>query len=401
MVFEDKQIPAPESTTGFRHPQINAAFNPLQPNDNALAAAGQYSQIAQKWRQGVTDFAARMNRSSAAAWDGQAAEASREAIRNYTQRATDLAPELDALAARVGQAAQAITTTKDELPDLGQNFQWTSPSTWDVWNNVDPDEQEEKARQVMDQHYVKPFGDADSTIPKLSVPVSPTNPLHGGIDDGTGGGNPGGGGSGGNGGGNAGDGGNPATAPADTEDSQQEEQDPGDTDDDTTDDSSPSEESDDNGDDTTPSSATPDTPTSPSAATPTTPSAATPSTGSPGGGGGGGGGGAGGGAGSPVAAPIAGRAAPGGPTGATAAGAAGSAGAGRAGMGPMMGAPGAGRGRGNDGEDTHEIPDYLITAANTEELLGEQPRTLPEGVIGADAPAANTPPPANPAHPQS
>ncbi|WP_067840146.1 hypothetical protein [Nocardia lijiangensis] len=54
--------------------------------------------------------------------------------------------------------------------------------------------------------------------------------------------------------------------------------------------------------------------------------------------------------------------------------------AGRAGM-PGMGAPGAGR-RGEDNENEHKTPDYLVQDRTTE-LLGVQPRVLPPGgVIG-------------------
>ncbi|MFD3506759.1 WXG100 family type VII secretion target [Nocardia sp. NPDC058666] len=396
MVFEDKQIPKQEHTPDFRHPQINGAFKPLEPTGNALAAAGQYSQIAQKWREGVTDFAARMNRASAAAWDGQAAERSREAIKNYTQRATELTPELEALATRVGQTAQAITTTKDALPDPGQSFEFTSPSTWDIWNNKDPDEQEEVARRVMAQHYVKPFTEADAGIPVLPTPVSPTNPLHGAIDDGTGGGGTGGGGTGG-GSMKPGDGSGGTSEPATTEDpaAQQEVEDPAAAaDDDSTDDGSSTSDENGGGDETAPSSATPEGATAPAAASP---AGGTPSTGSPGGGAGGGGGGT---PGSPVAAPVPGRAVAGAPTAGTPTGIAGagsgSSSAGRSGMPGMMGAPGAGRGKGGEDDDTHQIPDYLITAENTEELLGEMPNTIAGGVIGGDAPSANTPPPAPP-----
>ncbi|SLJ82548.1 Uncharacterised protein [Mycobacteroides abscessus subsp. abscessus] len=55
---------------------------------------------------------------------------------------------------------------------------------------------------------------------------------------------------------------------------------------------------------------------------------------------------------------------------------------GMGGMG-MAGAPGA-RGGGQD-DDTHQIPDYLVTQENTDELLGELPPTVPGGVIGGDA----------------
>lgn len=397
MAFEDPQIVTRELTKEFKLDQILNAFDPLQPTDNATAAAAQYSQIAQKWREGVTTFAARMNRASAAAWEGPAAEKSRTAITNYTQRATDLTPELDALANRVAETAQAITLTKQNLPENVESFSWTSPSTWFGWKDDDREEAEEKAREVMDTNYLNPFVATDQAVPRLSTPVSPTNPLYGDTDEGTGGGNDtDNGGSDGTSDG-AGDDQGTATDPAATTETPTEEQDPT-TEDESTDDTTDDDESsdDDSDDDTTPTSATP-TDTTPAATTPTTGS---PSTGAPGGGTGGGGtGGGGGGSGAPgtgLLSPnpgrsVAGAPSTGTPASAAAAAAANRGGTGRAGMPGMMGAPGAGRGKG-EGDDEHKIPDYLITAENTDELLGEQPRTIAGGVIGGDAPAATTPP---------
>ena len=57
-----------------------------------------------------------------------------------------------------------------------------------------------------------------------------------------------------------------------------------------------------------------------------------------------------------------------------------------------MGGMGAGAGKGKSDEDsTHKIPDYLINAENTEELIGEIAKTVEGGVIGAnpDPPARN------------
>ncbi|MFD4433134.1 WXG100 family type VII secretion target, partial [Nocardia sp. NPDC058497] len=278
MAFEDPAIVAKESPFDLSHSTINDAFNPLQPNDNAVAAAGQYTQIAQKWRQGVADFAARMNRASTAAWEGQAAEKSRTAITNYTQRATDLTPELEALANRVSETAQAITLTKQNLPEVVDKFSWGSPSTWFGLKDDERDDAEEKARQVMKDNYVVPFTDADKVVPKLSTPVSPTNPLYGPTDDSGGAGTNNNGAGGDTSGGATGGGDDPAaTDPATTEDPT--ETDPGTETDDSTDDDSSNDDStadDSTDDDTTPSSATPTgDPTSPA---PTSPAPTTPTT---------------------------------------------------------------------------------------------------------------------------
>lgn len=50
---------------------------------------------------------------------------------------------------------------------------------------------------------------------------------------------------------------------------------------------------------------------------------------------------------------------------------------------PMGGGAGQ-RGGGKDEESNRSTPDYLINQENTDELLGEAPRTIPGGVIGAN-----------------
>ncbi|TLF60796.1 hypothetical protein FEK31_03590 [Nocardia cyriacigeorgica] len=65
--------------------------------------------------------------------------------------------------------------------------------------------------------------------------------------------------------------------------------------------------------------------------------------------------------------------------------------AGRAGMPGMMSPGAAGRGQQGQDDEEHKLPEYLINAENAAELLGEQPRTVPGGVIGGEAPAARPP----------
>ncbi|MFD3426804.1 hypothetical protein [Nocardia fluminea] len=159
----------------------------------------------------------------------------------------------------------------------------------------------------------------------------------------------------------------PTTDPDDTEDS--------------TDDSTTSES-------TTPESTEPGS-TTPASTTPssTVPGSGSPS-GSPGGAGSPGGGSPGAstpGAGTPGAGTPGGAVA-GSPTSTGAAGGRGTGAgtAGRSGM-PGMMSPGAGKGGGKDDESTKEIPDYLITQENGDELTGLDtlPKMVPP-VIGAD-----------------
>ncbi|MBF6425053.1 hypothetical protein IU440_10205 [Nocardia cyriacigeorgica] len=394
-----------EKPEGFSHSEIVDAFNPLAPGDNAQRAADQLGDIAAKWTDGVTVFAARIRRSSAAAWDGPAAEKSREAIGNYATRAEDFTDALNALAVRVDDTVTAILRTQRNLPaEIEKKSGW-DPRSWPYvgsHNQDKRDDAESTARQVMNDHYVTPFVLADSQIPVLPVPVSPTAPLHGPIEPGEvkpggengGGGGTGGGGTGsggGTGGGTGGTGEPEEPTEEGTGEETPEQQGSGEDQSSWGDDSTA-------GQDTTPSAAT----TPAGAETPSTvPSSTTPTGTFPGSSGGtgtgigtgGGAGGTGGGVGGGVAAP--GRSIPGMPgTGAVpgmgAAGPAGAAAAaaGRAGMPGMMSPGAAGRGQQGQDDEQHKLPDYLINAENAAELLGEQPRTVPGGVIGGDVPSA-------------
>ncbi|MGW5384422.1 WXG100 family type VII secretion target [Nocardia sp. NPDC003963] len=343
-----------------------------------MAASDQYGQIAQKWEEGVTVFAARIRRSSAAAWDGVGAEQARQAIDNYATRAEDLVPALHALAVQVYDSVTSIMRTQTNLPEVPGDKSWINPSGWSwlpFYEDTDRSDAEEVARRVMGDNYVTGFVAADTKIPVLPVPVNPTQPLHTDLPTGTGDqpvpsgtstdqdGDPAATDTGGP------QGENPTGEEPGTD---QPGDDPG-----TTQQEEPGTEQ---PEETTPAgtenplSTTPSTTTVPSA-TPTTPGPGGP--GSP--------------SGSPVNTGDPGRTVPGTPnvTGTPAVAAPGTAntGAPRGGM-PGMMSPGAGRGQQGSDDDKHDTPDYLINAENTDELLGELPRTIPGGVLGGDVPAA-------------
>lgn len=398
---EPPQISGGENPDHLEHWDIYHAFSPQDTTD-ANNAVDKYSRMAATWSTDVAEFAARIRRSSAAAWDGAAAEASRQAIDNYAQRALDLAPALQSLAAQVSTAVTGIANTKSNVAEpndtVGKNI--FNPKGWDVgfWHGsrsrAAVDEARDQARAAMRDHYLVDFKSADTQIPVLPQPISPTNPLYtpqqpgntGG--DGVGGTSTGGGvspgGTQGPGGiGSAGDHGGQPTTPA---------QDLPTTQDPTS--TNPAA--------TNPAAAVAD----PSATRPTgidpnttaTRPSGMGSTGLPSGGGlgglpgsgrsGGGPGGLSGGRVPGIGSGGPGRSLPGTPRAgipvnpAAAAGRAGAAGT------PGMGMPGmggaAGKGKGGEGDRDHATPDWLKNMDNTEELLGPAPRTLPGGVIGGD-----------------
>ncbi len=354
------------------HIELMNTFNPLV-TDPAAESKADYAKIADGWERDMQIFAARIKRSSESAWTGTAATAARQSISDYANDALNLTPALQALSSGVGQAVDAVLTTRKNMPEYADADSWWNP--WD-WPDDDLEGKAEAAAQrVVLESYVNPMVETDGKVPVLPTPKDPVTsngPAGNGDGNGDGGSN----------------GGNPTTQTPQTatpettpESTTPETEDPSD------DTASPdSETEDDNTEgsetpDTAPQSATPES-TVPQSATPQTPTSGTPS-----GGGGSAGAGSGGGAGAGAGAGVPGAAVPGSPAAATRAGTgsggAGTGAAGRNGMGGMGGmGPGGARG-GNNDEDEHTTPDYLVYDRESE-LLGTQPPALPPGgVIGA------------------
>ncbi|WP_280506981.1 hypothetical protein [Nocardia flavorosea] len=386
---EDPRIGDPEEPSGFSHTEINNAFRPLVPGEHGMMASDQYGEIARLWEQGVQVFAARIRRSSSAAWDGPAAEQSRQAIGDYATRAEDLVPALNALATQVYNAVVAIMRTQTELPEVPEERSLLNSGGWSWLPGVDytsRGDAEEQARQVMSDEFVKPFTQVDGLIPAFGPPVNPTAPVHTDLPAGQPApGVPG----------STSTGDNPAGptpgAPAGEVPSQ--EQQPGEGPPAAPENTGPGDpattaEGPQDPASTTPSTTTAGVPaTTPSTTTPgttTTPGApGSPAPGSPGG------------VPAPGAPPAPGATLPGAPRAPGAPGVpgatgtpTGAAGAPRTGMPGMMSPGAAGRGGQSQDDERDGIPDYLITAENTRELLGEPEATLPDGTLGGDAPSA-------------
>ncbi|WP_040797124.1 WXG100 family type VII secretion target [Nocardia higoensis] len=378
-----------EYPPSWEHSEIVDAFEPLTPTD-ADKQAQHYFEVSELWDEGLRTFARSIQTSIAQAWSGPAAERSKESIQKYVTDAEKLTPVLNELSTRVTEAASAITQTKNALPDPVV-ITWTSwlwpPNRWDLQR--EQTEEEQAARDAMNNYYVQPFKAIDSSIPVLPTPVSPTSSPDitvppggfrtgdgGGSGDGSGGGAP----SPGNPGGTTSEGDEPGDQEQSGEQQPEGESNPsGNADDSSTTPSSHDPAGTDPAG-TTPASSTPSDPdrTVPSGSGPSSPGAGSPTSpgsGSPG---------------SPGSStPQPGRSIAGGGTGtpttpgtSSTAAAASAGGAGRSGMGGMAGSPGS-RGGGQD-DESHKIPDYLITQQNTDELLGEVPPAVPGGVIGGE-----------------
>lgn len=357
---------------------IVAAFEAMVPTE-ASSASDDYASIASGWEEAITTFAARIRRSSQSAWEGPAAESSRQAINDYAIDAEDATLGFQRMANRVDDGATAVIATKGGMPPRVHDPQsaW-NPGDW--FDGEDPEGDAEAAiRAHFESVYLSPVLTADAQIPVLPQPKDPVAVQAADTGHPGGPGDPGGPGSSDPG----------TTQPGDTTDpeapgEQNPEEQPGEqqpVSEDTASETPTSTETASSTPETTVPQTTGSPAVTPSSTTTGTPPGTPGSPGSP--------------AGTPgvPGAPMPGRTVqgtPGAPAGMPVAAAAGSTSGSpgmRGGM-PMMGAPGAGRGGGGDDQRDRQTPEYLINEENTNELLGEEPPTIAGGVLGADSPAA-------------
>ncbi|NKY88840.1 WXG100 family type VII secretion target [Nocardia veterana] len=375
---EKPQITNPENVFGWDHSQIENAFSQLDPSD-AYKMAQNYAKAATEFDQGLETFKRSVGNSIAEAWEGAAAEAAKNAIKQYTDHAADLTDLLAALSTDIDAAGTTIINTKKAIPAAAAHS-WTA----NIWPPRAREEERSRSkvtsdsRDAMQQHYVAGFTGFDRTVPVLPPALNPTQPGDGrptawpGGPNGPTGPGPDDGGQWDPGAEKPGkDGNGEQDGKSGTPDSQADNGPTGQVPNST-------------GSQTSTSGVGPDAGVGTSGFDPNG-SRTTPSGMSSGGLHTGGPGGSGGGFGALSGGP--GRSVPGSGVPGTAQNPA--AASGRPGASP--GAPGlpgmgglGGAGKSKEEERTHQRADYLTTAENAAELLGELPKTLPGGVIGGD-----------------
>ncbi|WP_225727451.1 MULTISPECIES: hypothetical protein [unclassified Nocardia] len=388
--YEAPGIPSGgENPNNWSHKEILHTFEVQKP-ENAAPASQKYGQLWQMWEQGLETFNRSIQKSISDAWSGgKAAPLAMDAIRNYVKNAHELSGPISEMQSRVEEASAAVGMTKSGIPGLVEGDQhWYNPFSWG--KNGEKSEKLQEAREAMEKDFVKPMGVIDAKIPVFPTPNNPTNPVDipqappGGWDwqSGVPGNGVPGNGVPGN--------GVPGVKPGgddtgkDTGKDKDKNKDQPGTEPKTGQPTGTNPTST-NPTSTNPSPKQPTTPTgldptktNPTGLNPSTPIPSTPGLprstpgvpSTPGN--------------TPkTAAPrqslpgLAGTAAAANQAAAAARGATGAQGA----FGGMPGAAGKGKG---DEDSEHKIPDWLINQENTDELLGEQPKTLPGGVIGTN-----------------
>ncbi|MFQ6226546.1 hypothetical protein [Nocardia sp. NPDC002869] len=180
--YESPIIPkGGEHPDGWDHPKISGAFSPLDVND-ANGQAGKYLLMKLMWEQGFETFLRSTQASLAQAWSGPAAEQSKQAIQDYIDKyARPVTPALEALANGIKAAADAIVETKARVgePLVADGAFLSSDGFKGFFNTLISDDEisrrTEVARVAMQTHYVDRFGELDTQIPVIPVPVGPTS----------------------------------------------------------------------------------------------------------------------------------------------------------------------------------------------------------------------------------
>ncbi|MFD6400312.1 hypothetical protein [Nocardia sp. NPDC060249] len=167
-----------ENTHSWRHREIVAAFGALEVT-GALAQADRFEQIARSWDDSLRAFRHAVNGSLVSAWSGMAAAAAGFAVEGYVARAHDLTVALEALPGVVRAAAEAIVATKYAVGS--PVVEGTGAAAWSASGAVHDmgsasahgaaSAAEEDARAAMRQRYVLPFAELVARIPVLPMPL--------------------------------------------------------------------------------------------------------------------------------------------------------------------------------------------------------------------------------------
>jgi hypothetical protein len=163
-----------ENTHSWRHREIVAAFGALEVTD-ALAQADRFEQIARWWDDGLRAFRHAVNGALASAWSGVGATAAEFAVEDYVARAHDLTVALEELPGVVRAAAEAIVATKyavgSAVVEETDAAAWSVHAMGSASAHGAASAAEEDARAAMRQRYVLPFAELVARTPVLPTPL--------------------------------------------------------------------------------------------------------------------------------------------------------------------------------------------------------------------------------------
>ncbi|MFD3594681.1 hypothetical protein ACFWU5_18320 [Nocardia sp. NPDC058640] len=164
-----------ENTHSWRHHEIVAAFQSLDVTD-AVAQADKFDQIARDWEAAVRTFQHAVGGLLPQVWEGVAAAAAGSAIDAYVRQARELTVALEELPGIVRAAAEAIVATKYAIGSPSTQVSAGMGSEWPANGAVREADStlsaaEEDARAAMRQRYVVPFGELIGRIPLLPTPL--------------------------------------------------------------------------------------------------------------------------------------------------------------------------------------------------------------------------------------
>ncbi|WKG10969.1 hypothetical protein QX204_05650 [Nocardia sp. PE-7] len=146
---------------------------------DALRQADRFEQIARWWDDGLRAFRHAVDGSLASAWSGVGAVAAGSAVEGYVARAHDLTLALEELPGVVRAAAEAIVATRyavgSPVVEDSDAAAWSVSSAVHATGSASAhgaaSAAEEDARAAMRQRYVLPFAELVTRIPLLPMPL--------------------------------------------------------------------------------------------------------------------------------------------------------------------------------------------------------------------------------------
>ncbi|MGW5923778.1 hypothetical protein ACWFPY_32710 [Nocardia fluminea] len=167
-----------ENTHSWLYQEIVAAFEAIEVTD-ALAQADRFERIARWWDDGLRAFRHAVDESLASAWSGVGAVAAGCAVEGYVARAHELTVALEQLPGVVRGAAEAIVATKYAVGSRGVEetgaAAWSASGAVHAMGSASAhgaaSAAEEAARAAMRQRYVLPFAELVARIPMLPMPL--------------------------------------------------------------------------------------------------------------------------------------------------------------------------------------------------------------------------------------
>ncbi|TQF65770.1 hypothetical protein FK531_20285 [Rhodococcus spelaei] len=179
--YDPPAITTADSFDSMSHAEITAAVDEMAVGPIQASAQG-WTQIGNSLEQALTKFQTDITTQIGAGWEGDGAEAAREATAKYATASNELAVAGQLIGSKVAEAATGIAQVKATVPPVAQGsileaaFNAVLPQAGMIKSLLhERDEAHQQAIQVMKTVYTPVMRQADTNVPALPTPLDVTN----------------------------------------------------------------------------------------------------------------------------------------------------------------------------------------------------------------------------------